>query len=272
VKSKIAIPEEEQTVSPLIMKKTFPLFIFLLFITVACQKEISFEGGATAYIQIRFHPTINGEPLQLNVPYSNSFGEDFSVSTLKFYAGQIGLVNTSTGSPEMASGDPYFLVDYEKTGSLEIKVPVQPGTYNELFFQLGIDSARNVSGVQSGALDPLQGMFWTWNTGYIFLKMEGNSTQSVEPDGKLEYHIGGFRSPYSAIREYRAILAAPDLWQLENGKVISFDVNYEVDGLFNKSYQLRISDTPVCMTPGELSFNIANNFAESFEVTNYEIH
>jgi hypothetical protein len=32
-------------------------------------------------------------------------------------------------------------------------------------FLLGVDSLKNVSGIQTGALDPAKGMFWTWNTG-----------------------------------------------------------------------------------------------------------
>jgi hypothetical protein len=48
-------------------------------------------------------------------------------------------------------------------------------------FLLGVDSARNVSGIQTGALDPARGMFWTWNSGYVMAKIEGSSPSAHVP-------------------------------------------------------------------------------------------
>ncbi|HXP53201.1 MAG TPA: MbnP family protein, partial [Bacteroidia bacterium] len=59
---------------------------------------------------------------------------------------------------------------------------------------------HNCSGAQSGALDPVNAMFWEWNTGYIFMKMEGKSPVSKSPGNLLEFHIGGYRTPYNCIR------------------------------------------------------------------------
>ncbi|WP_316930094.1 MbnP family protein, partial [Hymenobacter sp. IS2118] len=39
-------------------------------------------------------------------------------------------------------------------------IPV--GDYQSVSFTVGVDSARNVAGAQTGALDPNNGMFWTW--------------------------------------------------------------------------------------------------------------
>ena len=55
----------------------------------------------------------------------------------------------------------------------------------------GIDSAIQVGGVGTGALDPARGMYWTWQTGYVQWKMEG----AIRVDGlesPLELHLGGF--------------------------------------------------------------------------------
>ena len=38
---------------------------------------------------------------------------------------------------------------------------------------LGVDSVLNYNGVHEGALDPINGMYWTWQTGYIHCKLEG---------------------------------------------------------------------------------------------------
>lgn len=57
-------------------------------------------------------------------------------------------------------------------------------------FGVGIDSVTNVSGVYGGALDPTNGMYWSWQSGYINLKIEGNY---IAPRvKKFEYHLGGY--------------------------------------------------------------------------------
>jgi hypothetical protein len=57
-------------------------------------------------------------------------------------------------------------------------------------YVMGVDSTRNVSGAQTGALSTTNGMFWSWMTGYIMLKAEGTSPQSES--GSFSFHLGGF--------------------------------------------------------------------------------
>ena len=72
--------------------------------------------------------------------------------------------------------------------------------YQSISFTIGVDSIHNCSGLQTGALDPTNAMFWAWNTGYIFLKLEGTADASHSPGHFFEYHIGGFRAPNNSIR------------------------------------------------------------------------
>jgi hypothetical protein len=44
-------------------------------------------------------------------------------------------------------------------------------------------------------------MFWAWNTGYIFLKLEGKSPESKSQGNIFEYHIGGYKNPTNCIRK-----------------------------------------------------------------------
>ena len=75
------------------MKKIVGFVIALLFLLTACKKEKSAETEPAAFIAIRFHPTFNNLPLQLNTPYTNAFGEEFTISILKFYTGQFSLTD-----------------------------------------------------------------------------------------------------------------------------------------------------------------------------------
>jgi hypothetical protein len=86
-------------------------------------------------------------------------------------------------------GSKAWLLDLADSASLDQQMsrPIN----NKISLLFGIDSAIQVAGVGSGALDPLRGMYWTWQTGYVQWKMEG----AIRVDGvesPLELHLGGF--------------------------------------------------------------------------------
>ncbi len=251
------------------MKYLLTGVLALTLFLCACKKENSRESAPEAWLELHFSAEMNGSPLVLNQGYSNIFGENIQPTALKFYAGRFSLV--PAGAPAADTIDQYSLVDFSSPSSTLIRLPVTPGTYDRFSFQLGVDSARNVSGTQTGALDPALGMFWTWNSGYIFFKFEGKSPASVEPGGIFQYHIGGFRSPYSAIRSLNAELPAADTWTLADGQTLRLELGCQMDLFFNGNLGLRVADHPVSMTPGELSSAIADNYASCFTLTNYTV-
>jgi hypothetical protein len=254
------------------IKNTLLFVLSCCLLLAACNKEDSTATATTGYLAIRFHPTYNGQPLQLNKIYTNHFGETFSISTLKFYTGQFALVANGTETPSLAGEEPYHLFDFAGEGNQLLKRPIAPGSYSALHFIIGVDSARNIGGVQSGALDPLQGMFWTWNSGYIFVKLEGNSIASTAPNNKIEYHIGGFRQPFNAIESFTGLANPGEVWTIAKNQTISFDINVAVDLFFNGIYPLKIADVPVCMTPSETAIKIAANVGSAFELTNVKLN
>ena len=65
----------------------------------------------------------------------------------------------------------YHLVDLNNPESLVLQT--QTENFDKIQFNLGIDKQTNLDGVKGGDLDPLKGMYWTWNTGYINIKIEG---------------------------------------------------------------------------------------------------
>ncbi|MEY4543553.1 MAG: hypothetical protein RL411_1630 [Bacteroidota bacterium] len=86
-------------------------------------------------------------------------------------------------------GSKAWLLDLADSASLDQQMsrPVN----NKISLLFGIDSTIQVGGVGTGALDPLRGMYWTWQTGYVQWKMEG----AIRVDGlesPLELHLGGF--------------------------------------------------------------------------------
>lgn len=236
----------------------------------SCQKNGTIEKAGEASLEIHFHPLMQQQPLVFGKTYQLPNGEEFEPAVFRFYAGQLSL--SSQGNNTIATtGEPYFLLDAANPQHLIIETRVPAGTYHTLHFLLGVDSARNVSGVQSGALDPLKGMFWTWNSGYIFAKLEGMSPDATTPGNMVEYHIGGFRVPYNAARQIELVLPSYGALSLNKGQKAVIHVDVELENWFNGPYALNIAKHAVCMTPGELAWNISRNLSGLFTVTNYSI-
>ena len=151
-------------------------------------------------VNLNMESVLGNQPLVLNVTQgTNANNETFKVTKFLYYVSNIQF--TKTDGTVHAVPESYYLVNQADVASQNIALKDIPvGDYNKISYIVGVDSARNVAGAQTGALDPANAMFWSWNMGYIFLKLEGNSPQSTRAANAIVYHVGGFRAPNNAIR------------------------------------------------------------------------
>ncbi|OSZ78829.1 hypothetical protein CAP35_11430 [Chitinophagaceae bacterium IBVUCB1] len=129
-------------------------------------------------------------PWEMNKQYVHpKTGDTMTFTMFRFFVSNIKLKRTD--GTWWAQPESYFLLDAASAAASNCFVSNVPdGEYTAMEYTMGVDSLRNVSGAQTGALSVQSGMFWDWNTGYIMLKAEGNSPQS--PTGKFALHMGGF--------------------------------------------------------------------------------
>jgi len=147
-------------------------------------------------IRLSFLPVINSSPIVLNQHYfSTELNDSISISKLKFYITNIVLLNKEKVVFKNTGG--VYLLNAEDSLSLQFDVP-QNLQFNRIQFGLGVDSITNTSGALDGALDPLMGMYWTWQSGYINFKMEGFVGNLEQEDKKFEYHLGGYSDKNNA--------------------------------------------------------------------------
>lgn len=215
----------------------------------------------TTSVTFNFINAVKGIPIVLNDSmYTNSTGESYNIKNFKYYISNISL----TGIAASGNKENYFLVDEANADSKSFSINIKPGTYTAVQFTLGVDSLHNVSGAQSGVLDPMNGMFWTWNSGYIMAKLEGSSSASNQVNQRFEYHIGGFSGVNNTVKKIILPLSTPLV--IEAGKTAVINIETDVDAWWQNPHALTITQTPVCTTPGALAKNIADNYSKQFSI------
>lgn len=250
---------------------------FFLLISLAL---VSFSTASSGYkilctkntgtVKISFVNTVKGKPLALNsIKYNNPFGEEYSIAKFKYYISQVSLQKDKAVFFEQES---HHLVDESSPDALHFSFDIDEGDYNSLQFMLGVDSLHNVSGAQTGALDPLNDMFWTWNTGYVMMKLEGHSPQANVVNHKFEYHIGGFMGENNVLKNITLNFPAGKSLHVQTGKTSEIILEADVNAWWQQPCDIKISEHPVCSTPGILAKKIADNYSKMFRIKDVVNH
>jgi hypothetical protein len=242
-----------------LFKKITLSICWFVSITMAFAFLPKTESGT---VSLQFENYIGNVVLHLDSPeYKNDLGQAYNVTKFKYYISNIHLIR-SDGKEFIL--DDYFLVNEEKKESKQINLSgVEEGDYSSLSFTLGVDSLHNCSGVQSGALDPINGMFWAWNTGYVFLKLEGRASESKSPGRMYEYHIGGFKNPYNCIRNIN--LKFENTFRVEKGKNISIRIKADASEVLKSPTTIDFSKLS-SVTDFNNATMVADNYMDMFSI------
>ncbi len=256
------------------MKFTLVSILSVIVLLASCKKDDStpYNNDVKANLSIEFDNIAGSSDLQLNTgSYTNASGETFSVTKLKYYVSNFVVTKTDGTVYTVPQDSSYFLID-ESDGTEHAPVlHVPEGEYKTLQFVLGVDSLRNTKDVseRTGVLDPTGDggdMYWGWNSGYIFFKIEGTSAAAAM-GGTFMYHIGGFGG-YSSptINNLKTItldLASRGMPQVKAGKETNVHLMVDILKLFDGATKLSIAQNPMVMFD-EYSVNIANNYTNMF--------
>lgn len=207
-------------------------------------------------ITIRFNNVVGNQPLQLaSTAYADPFGEPMTIYKFKYYVSHISVVTADGKIHVLDNG--CHLIDAADSSSQVISFSAPALPVRAIHFLLGVDSLHNISGAQSGDLDPLKGMFWTWNTGYVDAELEGLSDSSHANAHFLSWHVGGFRTGQNAAREIQLTLPTG---------VAPIIITADILRWFDGHTPMRISRKPVCHEPGPLAMTLADNYASMFSI------
>ncbi|HQW13157.1 MAG TPA: hypothetical protein PK076_12775 [Saprospiraceae bacterium] len=251
------------------------LSIFSLSVMSCTKDDVGIIGNGN--IKFEFENVANGNRLVFGDKYLNANGDEMSFTQFDYYVSNFSLIKSDGSEYIIPKDSCYFLIHSGLGENPEFEIKNIPaGDYKEFRFIIGIDSAKNVAPIseRTGVLDPAAegaGMYWSWNSGYIFVKTEGTSPQapldSVSSTNKFRYHIGLFGGLNSAtINNIKQV-------KLNNGDIAKVRTNLsplvhlkaDVMQLFKSPTVVSVAEHPTVMvTP--YSAVIADNYKEMFQI------
>ncbi|OWY24285.1 hypothetical protein C7N43_35200 [Sphingobacteriales bacterium UPWRP_1] len=270
--------------------KNIALFFIISAVSIfltSCDKESEINPNEKGSIGLHFDNRAGSSDLALNTGnYTNALNQALNITTFNYFVSNIKLHNEDGSVYTVPQAESYFLIKESEAESQEIELnDVPEGNYNKITFTIGVDSLRNTMPIseRTGALDPAgeaEGMYWMWNSGYIFMKMEGTSPvaplDSASNTNLFMYHIGGFGG-YSSqtINNIKEVTLSfgNESAKVRNDNMEAPEAHLYVDALkvLNGSTNIDISATPVVMF-AQYSTNIANNYANMFSVNHVHNH
>lgn len=262
------------------MHKSALYFLSILMLSLllvpACKDKDDNDLTGFGDVEIEFDNRAGDAALVLGTEYTNAAGEKLKFNTFNYYVSNFVLVKDDGTEYVVPKDSCYFLCKQNFPDTrLAVLKNIPAGDYTGLKFIIGVDSLKSVSPVteRTGVLDPASGasgMYWSWNAGYIFVKVEGTSPQApLNPAGEhwFEYHtglFGGYDSP--TLNNLKTVSLATH--HDEPAKVRKdgsphFHLYVDVLELFTNPVNISVATNPASHADA-FSKTVANNYADMF--------
>lgn len=242
--------------------------LFLVLVSIS-----SVYSQKNASITLNFENFVGDEQVVLKEKnYKNAAGEEFNISLLQYYVSNIKLTRKDGSEYVVPQEESYFLIRESRPETKKVVLNNIPkGNYTGVSFVIGVDSAKSASDVsqRKGCLDvggDAEDMYWVWNSGYIFVKMEGKSPQSSSKNNAFMYHIGlfggiGDKKTLNNIRVANVIFEGKTLKVKAENTAIT--IKTDVSKILGGETTVSMAKNPVVMG-GPFSEKIANNYKTMF--------
>ncbi len=205
---------------------------------------------------ISFFPTVNNQLIEIDKNYfSDVVTDSINFETIRFYVSDVQFCYDE--NVVFSLEKKHHLVDLELPESMKIDFEMEQDLkFNKIKFNLGVDSLTNVGGAMRGDLDPSNGMYWTWQSGYINFKLEGVTASCPARHHFFQFHLGGFQSPFNSLQ----IIELP----ITNLDSKDIKINIAIDGFFKK---IKIKETYEVMSPSQQTVELAQFMASIFSIS-----
>lgn len=265
------------------MKKYLICCFAIILGLTSCSKSVEnatpVDNKIKSTVTLQFDNVAGASNVQLNTgSYTNSSGEKFSITMLQYFISNVKFTAMDGTQYTVPQDSSYFLVQESDAVTQFCKMRIPLNEYKSVTFTVGIDSLRSTMDIsqRTGVLDPAAlshddgGMYWGWNSGYIFFRMEGISgVAPIDPAGlnKFRYHIGGFGG-YSTpslnnIKTVTLDLTANGTSKVREGRTSNVHIMVDILKMFTGTTDVSIAAYPTVMF-ADYSANIAANYVSMF--------
>lgn len=198
---------------------------------------------------IQFELLVGNNKMELEKPYAIGEIEGIKWETVRFYISNIEYwkAGNKIGEPNKK----HHLLDAENPSSLLITTEKEI-EFDQIKFDIGIDSITNVSGAMGGDLDPTKGMYWAWQTGYINIKLEGTAPNCPARKNRFQFHLGGYLPPYYALQSVQLKFLTPRK---------TANIGLKLDEILN---QIDLTQHYEIMRPCEAAVRLSEIIAKQF--------
>jgi hypothetical protein len=100
-------------------------------------------------------------------------------------------------------------------------------------------------------LDPVNGMYWAWQSGYINFKLEGKSKICNTRNNVFQFHIGGYMHPNATVQTVFLNVKNPN----------KTEINIDIEKFLNA---IDLRTTNEIMSPGEKAATLAKLYQTIF--------
>lgn len=257
------------------MKNIFSIALActLLMTIVSCKKDTD-EFTGNGPVTLHFDNRAGADNLILNTDLTIASGETINISNFKYYVSNFVLVKEDGSEYTLPQDGNYFLVDESVDSTMEVTLKNIPaGNYTSIKYILGVDSLRSTMDVsqRTGALDPAgagSDMYWSWNSGYIFFRIDATSPQSTEAGNMCMFHVGGYGGYSTAgpnnIRNIS--IAAPTAIQVREDKNPEVHIYADVLQAFTSPVNYSIATDGAVIHMPMAGAKIANNYVDMFSI------
>lgn len=221
------------------------------------------NNSASTGLLMVFDPQVNNLPFVAGTKwYANSSGDSFTVTKFNYYISNVKLKKKD--GTFFIEPESYHLIKQVEGKKTFVLTTIPVGEYTDIEFMIGVDSLRNVSGAQNGDLDPAHQMFWDWNSGYIFYKLEGVfKTQTISGINDYGLHIGLFSPDDTTQKTCKLIF--PEPIRITGTNLAQLVLKVKVEEVFDTPRQLGFAAYD--QDPGPTTLRrMAENYKDMFEV------
>ena len=228
------------------MMRFIYLFFCLCLLFVSCKKEGCTDENAQNYnasanqddgsceyapndsVKIKITPNYNGLDFRLDSIYTTNQGYNVKFTKISFFVSQI--------SHQQDTINASYLFDFREKGTHLMAAKADYNMFPSIKGIIGVDSLNNHSDPSGFELqndlniENAGPMHWSWNTGYIFINIEGkvDTLASGTFNHNFSFHVG--TDNFSQEFSFNNIV-----WEQTSENEHTFHLNIDLSAFLNNS-------------------------------------